>query len=152
MPHQAELHAHGVRCTAPSVAAYHTWHVYAGRMMELVLGILRNMLCFPRLAAALASHAALPRAVVECALCGCEDPVAVTTACGFLLEACSDYDYVKKEVRTSYQLELVDSKPYCNLCIASGLTGISTSQRRSDGYSLRTLYSGLGNPLTRLAR
>ena len=67
--------------------------------MELVLGILRNMVRHPRLASALASHVALPRAVVECTLCGCEDPVALTAACELLQEACGDCDHVTEEVR-----------------------------------------------------
>jgi hypothetical protein len=68
-------------------------------MMELVLGILRNMVCHPLLAGMMAAHAALPRAVVECALCGCEDPVALTAACEFLQEACGDYEHITEEVR-----------------------------------------------------
>ena len=79
--------------------------------MELVLGILRNMLCQPPLAGALASHAALPAAVVECALCGCEDPIAVAAACEFLQEACGDYDHVRDEVRVCG--DAADRRKHC---------------------------------------
>ncbi len=56
-------------------------------MLEIVFGILRNLLCHPGLAATLSSHAALPRAAVR-ALCASDDPVALTGACNFLQDAC----------------------------------------------------------------
>ncbi len=56
-------------------------------MLEIVFGILRNLLCHPGLATMLASHAALPPAAIQ-ALCASDDPVALTGACNFLQDAC----------------------------------------------------------------
>ena len=60
--------------------------------MEIVLGILRNLSGHEGLHTLLASHAALPEAVVQCGLCGCEDPVALVAACSFLTMACRGFD------------------------------------------------------------
>ena len=69
--------------------------------MEIVCGILANLSTHRGLAHMLASHAALPQAVVDGGLCGCDDPVALTAACNFLLEACGESTYVTKRVRDS---------------------------------------------------
>ena len=56
-------------------------------MLEIVFGILRNLLCHPGLAPTMASHPELPQATVR-ALCTSDDPVALTGACSFLQDAC----------------------------------------------------------------
>ena len=70
----------------------------AGRMLEIVFGILHNLHGHPELATAIGSHAALRKAAVEGGLCGCEDPVALTAACRFLHIACVGHE-VPDEVR-----------------------------------------------------
>ena len=57
--------------------------------MEVVAGILSNVICHPALAPALAAHPVLPQALVACALSECLDSVALTATCRFLDEACA---------------------------------------------------------------
>ena len=57
--------------------------------MEIVAGMLRNLLCHRGLAGAVAGHPALRAAVVDCALCGCDDTAALAQTCRFLETACA---------------------------------------------------------------
>lgn len=56
--------------------------------MEVVAGILFNVICHPELAPAVAAHPALPGALVAAALCDCHDSTALSATCRFLAEAC----------------------------------------------------------------
>lgn len=58
-------------------------------MVEVVAGILCNILCHPALTPAVAAHPALPQAIVAAALSECHDSVALTATCTFLDEACT---------------------------------------------------------------
>ena len=56
--------------------------------MELLATILFNIISHRGLALAVAEQTGLSETVVSCALCGCEDSLAVTATCRFLDEAC----------------------------------------------------------------
>ena len=57
--------------------------------MEIVAGMLRNLLCHRGLPGAVAGHSALRAAVIDCALCGCDDIAALAQTCRFLETACA---------------------------------------------------------------
>ena len=80
------------------VAWVRTTVVRAGRMVDIVFGILRKVLGHEGLATALASHDVLRQAVIDGGLRGCGNPIALTAACRFLRTASRDYKHTN-EVR-----------------------------------------------------